>query len=663
VPSYAVPQRPATSSGTGNSTNGPAPGTSGFRANIESDAPGWIGPYMGRTDAFPAETESSPAPRPNVVLPPDFTAWWDPLVQQQSGIAPRALPVEVSSLVQQALMHSPRVQVLQANPEVEYRVVKQEEAVFDWRAFLDAKYDDQNDPIGNELTTGNKSGRFVNQQTSGATGFKRRTGSGGVVEIAQKVGNQRNNSQYLIPNPQSTSRLELSFRQPLLNQAGTVYNQSQIVLARISANSADDETLEELQNHLFSVAEAYWKLYRARAEFFQRQKLLTSAQDVLSTLEARNQVDTIPRQLLRAKAAVARAESRMQRAVTDIRNSESQLRLLVNDPEMLNSGPIEFTPLETPSSIESPVGLRESLQTALVNRPDISRAIRQMRASSVRIGVSKQDLLPKLDLIVSSYVAGLESQALIAESIGNQFSQGRPGYAVGLEFEIPVSNRAAKAKMEQRQWELKRAINGFRAIVEASLTDVEIANREVETAYRELLGKYQAMEAARNEVAYLQDRFAVLPMVEESSMLLLGDLLDGYERVADEEASFAQAQINYALSIIQLRRATGVLMRSRHDAPELDPSESQWMTNRAEQAAEEADMQIADDSMDAEVVEPPEEPESAEYSANGQVHTPASWTQPVGKRPEAAPPLGPAESTQPASSVAPRVGGHSFGTK
>lgn len=128
-------------------------------------------------------------------------------------------------------------------------------------------------------------------------------------------------------------------------------------------------------------------------------------------------------------------------------------------------------------------GLRESLQTALVNRPDISKAIRQMRASSVRLGVSRNELLPKLDFLVKAYVAGLEAQNEIPQSIGNQFSEGGPGYTVGLEFEVPLGNRAAKARVEQRQWELQRSINVFRATVETSLTEVEVASREVETSW------------------------------------------------------------------------------------------------------------------------------------------------------------------------------------
>lgn len=652
------PPGPASASvqASNNSTSAPAPrslgrshapGTSGFRATVESDAPNWIGPYMGRTGMLPPGVEQSPTPVPSVVVPENFSAWWDSLVQQRAGIAPRSISVDVTTLVQQALIYSSQVQVLQADPEVQHRIVKQEEATFDWRSFLNAKYDDLNDPIGNTLTTGNNDTRFTDRHTVTSGGLKRRTTAGGEVKLSQQFGYQDNNSRFLLPNAQTTSRLELSFRQPLMSQSGVAYNQSQIILARINASSSGDETLEELQKHLYGVAEAYWKLYRARAEFFQRQKLLSSAQKVLQTLEGRHEVDTFQRQILPARAAVARAESRMQRAVTDIRNAESQLRLLVNDPEMLNGGPVEFTPMEAPSMAPMPVGLRESLQEALVNRPDISHAIRQMRASGVRMGVSKSEMLPKLDFIVSSYVAGLENKAQFVDSFNNQFTQGRPGYTVGMEFEVPLGNRAAKARVEQRQWELKRAINSFKATVETSLTEVEIASREVDTAWRELLGKYQAMVAAQNEVSYLQDRFNVFPNVEESSILLLEDLLDGYERLADEEAAFAQAQTSYSLSIIQLRRATGTMLRSRYDAPELENSESEWMTSRAEQTANEVDarqMRVATLPAAEELALPTE-------ATSNQI--PVSWTQPVGERPGSSKPT--------PQKAANRVGGHSFG--
>ncbi|MCA9063169.1 MAG: TolC family protein [Planctomycetaceae bacterium] len=569
----------------GRSVNGTVPGMSGFRATTEADAPRWMSPYHGRVEQSHESTPAELVPTPVVQIPADFIAWWDPNVRNRAGIAPTTIPVDVSRLVNQAMMHSPQILALQTEPEVQQRVVMQEEAAFDWRAFLESKYNDTNDPVGNTLTTGNGDQRFKDFRVSGSGGVKRRTELGGEVELAQQFGHQYNNSNFLVPNGQSTARLELSFRQPLLGRGGTYYAQNQIVQARINANISNDEVVTELQNHLYKVTEAYWQLYRARAEFFQRQKLLNSARDVLATLEARERVDTIARQVLRARAAVSRAEATMQRAVTSIRNGESQLRLLVNDPAMLDAGPVELMPTESPVALEFPVTLRASLQTALINRPDISRAIRQMRASGVRLGVSQNEMLPRLDFIVSSYVAGLAPDEKVENALGSQFSEGRPGFGVGLEFEVPLGNRAARAKMEQRQWELKRSINVFRATVEASLTEVEVANREVETSYREMLGRYQAMVAAQTETAYLEDRFRVLPMAEASAILLLEDLLDSFERLADSESAFVDSQVSYSLAIIQLRRATGVLLISRHDAPQLKPEELNWVSSRIKDAS------------------------------------------------------------------------------
>jgi outer membrane protein TolC len=567
----------------------PPPGTSGHRASAEQDGVHWIRPYLGRTSGYVDGSESALTQPLTSEAPPGFSAWWDELVTRQAGLAERTYRVDVSDLVRQALQYSPQVQALQAEPEVQRQIVQQEEAAFDWYAFMESKYDDLNGPVGNILQTGNADDRLQDRIFDSGAGLRRRTRKGGELEVAQRIGHQYNNSRFLLPNPQSTAELELSFRQPLLSKSGVVYNESQIVLARISANMSGDEVLTELQSHLYRVAEAYWQLYRARAEYFQRRKLVASAHGVLRTLQGRNAVDTIPRQILRAQAAVARAEARSQRAVTSIRNAESQLRLLVNDPMMLDGQPLELLPAEMPAMFTEPTSLRGALQTALVNRPDVSRAIRQMRASGVRLGISRNELLPRLDFLVTSYVAGLESDRRIARAMGAQFTESRPGYTVGLELEFPIGNRQARARVEQRKWELKRSINVFRATVETGLTEVEIAAREVETSFREMQGRYHAMIAEQNEASYLQDRFEVLPLSEDSPVLLLEDLLNSFERLADEESAFVQAQVQYALSIIQLRRATGVLLKSRYESPRISGANAEWMNERIDAAAGDAE--------------------------------------------------------------------------
>jgi outer membrane protein TolC len=108
---------------------------------------------------------------------------------------------------------------------------------------------------------------------------------------------------------------------------------------------------------------------------------------------------------------------------------------------------------------------------------------------------------------------------------------------------------------------MSRSFEQFRLTVEESLTNVELAVREVHTSYRELVAKYQSVEAAQDEVEYLWDRWRVVAGVDEATTLLLENLLDAQKRLVDEEGVMAQAQVNYALSIVRLKREMGTLFK------------------------------------------------------------------------------------------------------
>lgn len=76
-----------------------------------------------------------------------------------------------------------------------------------------------------------------------------------------------------------------------------------------------------------------------------------------------------------------------------------------------------------------------------------------------------------------------------------------------------------------------------------------------------MLTKKQAIDAAEREVSYLQQRWKLLPDPNESAVLLIENLLDAQERLADQERSFVRSQVAYAMSWVQLRKAMGVLLR------------------------------------------------------------------------------------------------------
>ncbi|MCA9131578.1 MAG: TolC family protein [Planctomycetales bacterium] len=535
-----------------------APAPESYRAAAEapslSNHPR-LAPYLARAMDSLA-SPSAQAPSPSGPIPTGFTAWWDEQALRPTQAA--SLTVGIDELTHSALLHSPNVRALSAKPQIRDTYWAEENAAFDWRTFFETGYDDFNDPVGNRLTTGNNDDRFKDKKWHAHGGLRKTNQLGGEVELGQRLGAQRNNSRYLEPNPQGTSRLELNYTHPLLNGSGRFYNRSQIVLASLDSRLARDQLAAALQDHLLQVTVAYWDLYRARSRQTQRLVLYHAADNIYQSLVARQEVDSLARQVLRARSAVAGRRSEIVRASTQIENAEAQLRLLVNDPLLKQAD--ELIPLLSPPTTWVDISMSDCLTTALVNRPDIAQAVRTLEVTSLRLGVARNELLPKLDLLMSTYVAGLERQSRVFSAWDNQFSDGRPGFSVGLLWEYPSGNRAAQAREQRRRWELQQASSEFENTVETSLTEVEIAVREVETTYAEMLSRYQAMLTASEETLFLSDRFKLLPGQHDSATLLLEDLLDSQERQADEEASFVDAQVNYSLSLIRLRRAMGTLL-------------------------------------------------------------------------------------------------------
>ena len=526
-----------------------------------------VAPYISRATRLFDEDDQQP--QSITRLPMRYQPWWTQQVNSQ--LRPRQLPMHISleDTVLSALTHSPKVRALRVEPTIRERSVLVERAQFDWLSFAEMTWDDTSDPVGNTLTTGG-SPRFRDNKWKLENGLRRRTHDGGELEIAHQIGWQDNNSNFFVPAPQGTSRLSVNYTQPLLRQRGRFYNKSRIVLAKIDRGIADSESVVGLQDHLVDVSQTYWELFRARAALLQKQKLLLRAQAILERLEGRRAVDVLQRQILRARAAVSSRQSEIARAAASVRNAESRLRLLVNDPALLSGAPLELLPQDAPICEYVVYSTPELVTVGLMTRPDIARAIRQIRGQSVRLGVTKAEMLPKLDLILSTYLAGLEGNGDIWESQRNWFQQGEPGYSIGFSFEYPLGNRAAKAQFEQQRFRLQKAMLEFRNTVETGVTEVELAAREARTSHAEMLSRYEAMQAAEAEAIYLNERWRQLPGDDRTTAEMLEDLLDAQERVAVEEYAFETARMNYMLALIEIKRSTGTLLAAEDGASLLD---------------------------------------------------------------------------------------------
>jgi outer membrane protein TolC len=272
-------------------------------------------------------------------------------------------------------------------------------------------------------------------------------------------------------------------------------------------------------------------------------------------------------QILAAQAAVEVRYADLNRAAMAGRNAESRLRTLVASPELFGQGQQEFIPVTPVADDSVNVTVRDALTTALYRRADIDRAIQKTRMAGVRLDMSTNELLPVLNLVLETYVAGLQGRSNIGQAWQNQFSVGEPGYTAGLLFEVPLYNRAARARYERRQAEMRQVTSELQAVVNTTMLEVEIAARAVRTACRDIQANYGSMAATQAEVDYLQDRWMRLPGDDRSASFLLEDLLRAQDRLAAAEFSFAEAQVTYTMAQVRLKQAMGVLFEEEELLP------------------------------------------------------------------------------------------------
>lgn len=487
--------------------------------------------------------------------------WWDDRLRRSFNADSQPLGLDLESTVSGVLMFSPLVRIAADVPVIRQTQIADAVARFDPRVFIDSKFTDTSDPVGNLLTTGGAS-RFIDQTSVSSGGVRKTFTSGGQLEAAQRIGYQNNNSNFFIPKYQGTSRITLNYTQPLLNGAGQMYNTSVIYLAELNTQAATSQLQRELQAILLDVHKAYWDLYLRRAALLQRIRLKQQAIDIQSELRARADFDVLQSQVVRADAAVATRDAAVIRFTTEVANAETRLRALINDPN-LNTVPHELIPVMLPYRQLTEPNLAEALTTALQSRPEIQAGFTDVRAASVRADVSRNELLPELNLLLGTYVAGLAGNSEIAQSWVNQFGLGRPTYWTGLQFEYPLYNRSPNARRTQRLVELRQTTNKLQETMIQVRAETETAVREVVTTYREMISKYQAMKADQAEIDYLTSRWRLLAGDQQLAGVVLNDLLSAHERLADAEYDFAAAEAAYNVSLVNLNVVTGTLLRAQ----------------------------------------------------------------------------------------------------
>lgn len=492
------------------------------------------------------------------------TPWWDQHVTQSQRRAAQPLPTDIHSLMYLALKYSNEIRIAAEDPIIRETAIAEADSNFDWVRYLDASWNDTNEPISNSLTTGDQSQFFDEQTVQAQAGLRRNTRTGGRLDVSQRYGFQDNNSTFFIPSDQATGQLTVSYSHPLMRGRGAAYNNSLVVLSQLDAGVAQDEFLASLQDHLLEVTRSYWALYQERSALAQQTSLFLKTQDIVKLLRARQAIDAQKTQFITASSALESRRSDLIRARTAVVNAETRLRGLINAPELNVAQFAEIVPVEQPVQDYFGSDLQTELETAMQNRPEVHAAIKQVRSASVRLGVAQNEMLPLLNLVTQGYLSGLRGDNDFGGALRDQFSTGQPSYSVGIQYEMPIGNRLSRSRLARRRVEMRQLQRRYALALTAIQTEVDIAVREMNTSWQEIQAKGRALAAAEAETKTIEARWSKMADGSGSSSLNLESLLRAQERVTDAERDYVTSLLTYNLSIINLKKATGTLLQSEN---------------------------------------------------------------------------------------------------
>ncbi|GAB5406546.1 MAG: TolC family protein [Aureliella sp.] len=486
--------------------------------------------------------------------------WWNPATATPLMASLGVVRVELAELMQLAAQNSNRVLAVAQTPWIRGEEYLVAQAALDPSLYMQTRYDDTSDPVGDTLTTGGPDRLFENRWGMEA-GVRGTTKSGATYSVGQQLGHLNSNSQFISPNDQGSARLGASVSQPLLRNARIDINRSLILTTRLETDAAQASYLTALVEQLQRVSEAYWRLYSLRATLLQRQEHLHRAQQVAETLLARKSLDSSRNQVLRATAAIASREAAVARIEAAISNTENLLRTLINTQGISDQSGIEIIPMQA-AQLEIPAfDVTKEVAAALQRRPELSRLHKQLDAAQVQYRLAQNQTKPELNLIVEGYVAGLQGRSDVSGAWVDQFTASRPGYAGGLEFEVPYRNRAAQAQLRVQAFEVRRIENllaeqrtNIRAEVENSIRSLEAARREVQIRRR-------GLAAVREELVYQRQRWEKLQGDPRVGQFQLDELLGTQDRLFQEEQALLQALTDLNSALIDVQVSTGALVK------------------------------------------------------------------------------------------------------
>ena len=473
----------------------------------------------------------------------------------------------LQEVIQRAVMNNREAKVAGYAPAIEAARTVEAEARFDPTIFSNVQAEFRDSAIPPSVFTGSNGFIDFDQQNiyTFSSGIRQNLPTGAQAELryqatytdADPARNFSDNLGNQPFDPYWENELVLQLTQPLLRDFGIEVNRARITISRNNQRISLLDFRQTLEESLANLEQRYWQLVQAEQNVQIIERLLSETEYTAEVLAKRTGQDVTRQQTSEANSRVEIRRSLLISAKARVRDLSDQIKQLMNDPQIPVTSPVVVLPASEPALVPIEFDLQDQIDTAMQNRLELSQQQLRVDSASITNRVGKNNLLPQLNLIGQVGVNAVSDGTLL-NTADDQLDLDYISYTVGLQFEIPIGNRAARAIYKRTLLQRQQSVEQYKLLVDQVALDVKQTTREVDTAWRRVVADRQSKFAAADALLALRQRAdADEPLTPD----FVSRLLDAQANLANQEQTEVQSITDYNIGIARLERAKGTLLR------------------------------------------------------------------------------------------------------
>jgi outer membrane protein TolC len=372
-------------------------------------------------------------------------------------------------------------------------------------------------------------------------------------------------------NPLLTASVQVLLTQQLLAGIGPEQNLRYLRIAKTDQLISDIAFRAQVIATITQTCNIYWDLVNAydtegvreRSEAFARETLETSRKEL--ALEAIPAFD-----VLKAEGELAQRQQDLSVARTNLELQElymkSAIMRSIDDPilQELTVVPTDHLATQVQPNFEP---IQQSIATALKNRPELQESALDLDNRELSRRTARNALLPQLEvygLYAGVGTGGIPNPPNVGTvsapgdyggTLEDALNNSSPEFQVGLQLNLPVRNRVAKADQYRTELEYRQS----QVYAEELKKNIVIEVRNARYAVEQNASRVDSAQKARD----LAQR--TLNIMQQEQKLGTGSsqqTLSSEHDLAVAESTLVTAQTLYEKARIELKRATGSVLES-----------------------------------------------------------------------------------------------------